>query len=272
MRRRHLAALGVCFLAAAAVAPHYLVAPSSDRDWAVDQAVPAFARFDGHVVHVSHVRDFRYDSAGHPAPGYYNADYDLDSVTSVWFVLTTFSKRWRAPAHTFVSFGFADGRYLAVSVEARREQGESYGIVAGLLRSYELMYVVGDERDLIGRRAVIEGDDTYLYPVDATPAAARAMLVAMLERADTLQLHPEWYNSFFNSCTSNLVRHVNTISPGRIPTGWKVLVPGYADDVALSLGLIDASDDLATVRRRYQVNAAARLAMHATDFSNRIRH
>ncbi len=35
-----------------------------------------------------------------------------------------FSRRWRGPAHAFVSFGFDDGQYLAISVEARREQGE----------------------------------------------------------------------------------------------------------------------------------------------------
>jgi hypothetical protein len=245
--------------------------PSASRHWAVDQATPATTRFDGHLVRIAQVRDFGYDERGGPIPHYYDATYDLDSLTDVWFVLTTFSKRWRAPAHTFVSFGFADGRHVAISVEARREEGESYGILAGLLRSYELTYVIGDERDLIGRRAVVEGDDTYLYPVRAPREGIRALFVQMLERANALQSAPEFYNSLTNNCTSNLVRHVNTIAPGRIPAGWKVLVPGYADEVALRLGLIDASGDVEAARRRYQVNQRARWAMRADSFSARIR-
>ena len=245
--------------------------PSASRDWSADQARPARARIDGDSVHLSGIRDFSYDSAGTATAGYYDASFDLDSIETAWFALTTFSKKWRAPAHTFVSFGFAGGRYVAISVEARRERGESYGILAGMLNSYELVYVIGSERDLIGRRAAIEGDATYLYPVRAPREKIRAMFLAMLERANRLQDDPEFYNSATNSCASNLVRHVNQVAPGRIPSGWKVLVPGYTDEVALGLGLLEAGGDIAAVRARYQVNARARAAMTSDSFSLRIR-
>ena len=192
--------------------------------------------------------------------------------SSAWFVLTTFSKKWRAPAHTFVSFGFADGRYLAISVEARREAEEEYGILAGMFRRYELIYVLGDERDLIGRRVAVEGDATWLYPVRAPRERIRALLAGMATRAAELQRAPEFYHSFLNSCTSNLVAHVNAVAPGRIPAGWKVLVPGYTDDVALSLGLIDDSTSLETARQRYRIDRAVAARTIASDsFSAYIR-
>ncbi len=258
-------------LALPMVIPWLLARPSATRDWAVDHVRPATADTTGHLLTVRNVRDFRYDSAGRAEPRYYDATYDLDSLESVWFILTSFSTSSRIPAHTFVSFGFAGGRYLGVSVEARREQGESYGIVKGLLRRYELIYVIGDERDLIGRRAAVEGDATYLYPVRATPEGARALLLDLVTRANRLQAEPEWYNSLFNSCTSNLVDHVNAISPGRIPAGLKVLLPGYADEVAASLGLIDAGGDVQAMRRRFRVNERARAALGTDGFSIRIR-
>jgi hypothetical protein len=64
---------------------------------------------------------------------------------------------------------------------------------------------------------------------------------------------------------------VNAIVPGKIPTGWRTLLPGYADEVALELGLISDSGRVEDVRRRYLVNARAR--QHAADpaFSIRIR-
>ncbi len=271
-RVRRVLLVGLTVVLASAATPFLLSGrPSASRDWAVDHAEPARAVIVGRRLHVRHVRDFRYAADGRPVPGYYDASFDLDSLETGWFVLTTFSRTSRIPAHTFASFGFADGRYLAVSVEARREREESYGIVAGALRRFELIYVVGDERDLIGRRATVDGDDTYLYPVRGTREAIRGVLLGMLERANALQERPEFYNSFWNNCTSNLVRHVNQAAPGRIPAGWKVLLPGYSDEVALALGLIDAGDDLATVRARFRVNDSARAAFAGDSFSSAIR-
>jgi hypothetical protein len=116
-----------------------------------------------------------------------------------------------------------------------------------------------------------DSNEVYLYPVRATPAAAREMFVAMLERANSLAAKPEFYNTVSNNCTSNLIAHVNAIAPGKIPAGWRTLLPGYADEVALELGLIPDSGRVEDVRRRYRVNTRA--AKYAADpvFSLRIR-
>jgi hypothetical protein len=170
-----------------------------------------------------------------------------------------------------VSFGFDDGRYLAISVEARRETGETYGIVKGLLRRFELMYVVGDEQDLIGRRVVVDSAEVYLYPIRAARQDVRAMFTQMLERANAIYRQPEWYNSLTNNCTMNLVRHVNRIAPGRIPTSWRLVLPGYSDQVAHRLGLIDSTLSLAEARARFRITDKARAALGAEAFSRRIR-
>ena len=245
--------------------------PSADRQWATDQSVVPEATFDGSRVLIHGVRNFRWTSATTFTPAWEDRRYDLDSVATAWYILVPFSERWRGPAHAFVSFGFDDGRYLAVSVEARREAGEEYGVVAGLLREFELIYVIGDERDLIGRRAVYDGTDVFLYPIRGTREGIRAVLRGMLERADQLRLHPEFYNTLTNNCTLNLVRHVNALVPGLIPASWRIALPGYSDVVAHRLGLIDSTGTLPEVRARYRINARARAALDAPDFSARIR-
>ena len=244
---------------------------TNERAWSSDHAVSPRTAFEGSRVRIAGVRNFRYGSDGAVQPGYQERTFDLDRIQSVWFVLVPFSSRWRAPAHSFVSFGFTDSQFVGISVEARREAGETYGVVAGLFRRYELMYVVADERDLLLRRVLLDGDDVYVYPVRATPEKARQLFVAMTRRANQLADRPEFYNTLTNSCTSNLVEHVNAIAPGRIPAGWRVLLPGYADEVALELGLIDASGSVDQARRTYRVNDRA--IRYATDsaFSLRIR-
>jgi hypothetical protein len=248
-----------------------LLTPSHDRHWAVDQSVLPFVEFDGKSAHIRGVRSFRWTSATEFTAAWEDRSYDLRQVATAWYVLVPFSQRWRGPAHAFVSFGFDDGRYLAISVEARREVGETYGVIKGLLRRFELIYIVGDERDLIGRRAVYDGNDVYLYPIRASRDAVRQVFQGMLERTDRLHASPEFYHTITNNCTMNLVRHVNQLVPGRIPSSWRTALPGYSDEVIHRLGLIDSTGTLAEVRARFRINERAKAALDDPDFSSRIR-
>ena len=246
--------------------------PSAARSWDGDHARLARADFEGDsAVTLRGVRDFAYTSSTAYTPGFRDRRYDLSAIESVWFILTPFSATWRGPAHAFVSFGFRDGEHVAVSVEARREVGEEYGLVPGVLRRFELAYIVGTERDLIGRRALFDGDDVFLYPIAAPPARVRQMFVEMMRRANAVQERPEFYNTLTNNCTSNLVDHVNRMVPGRIPSSVRTLLPGYADELALSLGLIEATGTLEDVRARFRINERARAVRAGEDFSAAIR-
>lgn len=245
--------------------------PSNDRVWARDQAVLPAIRRDGHIVHIGHVRNFAYSARGRYRRAYYDRDYDLDQLDSAWLVLTPFSRRWRTPAHGFVSFGFAGSQFVAISVEARRELGEQYGLLAGLARQFELVYIVGDERDLIGQRAAFSDQPVYLYPIRATPTQIRELFAGMLQRADRLREAPEFYNTLTNSCISNLAAHVNRIVPHAIPGALQTLLPGYADEVAHRLGLIDTPQAPPQARERFRINEQAQRYLLDPAFSQRIR-
>ena len=230
------------------------------------------AEFHGHEVTIHQVRDFAWTSETQYAKAYEDRTYDLDKIQSAWFIIVPFTKKWRGPAHIFASFGFADSQFVSISIEARREAGESYSTLLGLLRKFELIYVVGDERDLIGRRAVYDGTDVYLYPVQSPPERVRKVFVSMLERVNQLRDHPEFYNTATNNCTSNLIAHVNLITPGAVPSSWKTVLPGYVDEVAHSLGLIDSSLTIDQARARYRINDRAAKYFGQSDFSVGIRN
>ena len=211
--------------------------PRSDRDWAPDHRVEARVTFEGQAVRVNDVRDFRHSRGGAFEALYTSETFDLADVRGVWFVLAPFTGSWSGLAHTFVSFELAGGRFLAISVEARRERGEDYFIWGGLMRPLEMTYVVGTESDLLGVRA-LRGDVLYLYPSKASPDQARAMLVDMLRRAQRFQTEPEFYNSVWNNCATNLRAHVNRVVEEPLPFGWGILFPGYSDKLALERGLL----------------------------------
>lgn len=245
--------------------------PSNNRDWALDHARTPEIVFEDSLVRIANLRDFRYRSETDFTVRYITRTFNLNRLQSAWLVLTPFSTKFRGAAHSFVSFGFADSSFVSISIEARRERDEEYGLIRGLGRNYELIYVIGEERDLIGKRAVFGGFDVFLFPIRTTPERARAVLVEMLRRADRLGSRPEFYDTIRNSCTSNLVHHVNQVVPGRIPSGIKLLMPGYADEIARALGLIDSSLSLDSARARYRINDRARRYLDSTDFSLQIR-
>jgi hypothetical protein len=245
--------------------------PRTDRQWVPQQAVLAHAEIRGDTAYVHRLRNFSYTAEEEFTPAYDDRRYDLSKLETVWFIVTPFSTSWRGPAHTFVSFGFADSQYVAVSVEARREPGETYGPLTGLFKQFELMYVIGDERDLIGSRAVYGGYDVYVYPIRTSRERIRALFEEMLARSNALATKPEFYNTLTNNCTSNVVDHVNHIVPRAVPHGIKTILPGYADDVAYSLGLIDNAIPLEQARQRFKVNERAVRFAADSNFSRRIR-
>lgn len=263
-------ALAGAVLVVVAAGACFLIRPSNSRDWNTDQAVLAAAEFDGDFVTVRNIRNFTYRSETDFTPAYYDKTFDLRTIESVWFVVEPFGS-WRGPAHTFLSFGFAGGDYLGISVEIRKEKGESFSPAKGLLRQYEVMYVAGDERDLVKLRSNFRRDDVYLYPMRATQEKARELFVGMLERANALRETPEFYNTLTNTCTTNIVRHVNAIAPERVPLKAAILFPGYSDQLAWDLGLIDTKLSFDEAKRRFHINERALRFADDPEFSKRIR-
>lgn len=245
--------------------------PSNARNWQAEHSVlPEFV-VDGDRMTVRGIRNFRWTSATTFEPAWEEREYSLDELSGVWYVLTPFSKSWRGPAHSLLSFQFGDDDFLAISVEARRQEGESYSLLKGMARRFELIYVAGDERDLVGVRAIHRGDQVYTYPVDVSLEGARNLLLSMADSANALRERPEFYHTVTNNCTTRIVDHVNLVAPGRVPRSWKVVLPGYSDELAHGLGLLATPLPLEEARARWHVNERARRAEGAPDFSARIR-
>ncbi|HET9226819.1 MAG TPA: DUF4105 domain-containing protein, partial [Thermoanaerobaculia bacterium] len=154
--------------------------PSNDRNWTRDQERLPWAEISGNRVDVHNVRYARYRSTDDYDVAWEDRSYDLDRLQSAWFMVEPFDQDWQGPAHTLLSYGFEGDDYLAISVELRKEKDEQFSPLKGMLRQYELTYVVGDERDLIQLRTNHRRDPVYLYPVRASRERIREMFVTML--------------------------------------------------------------------------------------------
>ncbi len=269
-----LAGAGLLIAAGCASVPHNgvdeIVAPSNDRNWRKSMAVLPHARIRGDTAKIYNIRDFTYLSEDDYVVYYYDREFDLDEIESVDFVVVPF-KDAPSLAHTMMSFGFQDGRYLAVSVEVRLEEGETYSPVAGAMRQFEIIYVVADERDVIKLRTEQRDSDVFVYRTRATPQQARELFVDVMRRVNSLEKKPEFYDTFMNNCTTNIVAHINRVQPGRVPWNVGILLPGYSDRLAYNLGLLVDYGGYEETKRRAHINALAHRFADSPRFSQLIR-
>ena len=247
-----------------------LFKPSGDRDWAEDQAILPYAEINGNLVHIHNIRNFSYTAVDEYTPGYYDKTFDIEKLTAVYYVVEHFSSL-KSLAHTMLSFEFEGDNFVSISVEIRKEKGESFSALKGMLKAFELMYVVADERDAIRLRTNVRNDPVSLYPVKATGDMKKALFLDMVTRGTKLRERPEFYNTLTNTCTTNIVRHVNRISPRLIPFSYKVLLPGHSDRLAYALGLIETTLPFEEIRDYFSINKQALLYGESHDFSRKIR-
>ena len=229
----------VGFLAAFAVVLAWWlrIPPSNDRDWQPEVAVLPSVTIDGERVTIHNIRNFDYRSETDFTPRWYDATFDLAQLESADLL----ASYWMgdAIAHIFVSFGFADGRHVAISVETRKERGESYSTLAGFFKQYELYYVVADERDLIRVRTNYRQprEDVYLYRAQIPRENVLRLFLDYVRRINELKDHPAFYNTL----------------------------------TTYELGRLDTSLPFEELRRRSRVNDRAQAADQDPEFSQRIR-
>jgi hypothetical protein len=266
-RRRHMSAV-VVVLFFAVVAWWITIPPSHNRNWRPEVAVMPRAVIDGDRVRLTGVRNFDYRSRNDFTVRYEEREVQLSHLIALDFYVSYFMEG--PVGHTFVSFIFDNAAPLSISIETRPEVGEGFAPVASMFKQFELIYVVGDERDLVGVRANHRQEPIYLYRLNTSAEDARRLLLVYLERINELADRPEFYHLLTNSCTINIVRYANAAGRvGRIDV--RHILNGFADSYLYRSGRIDTTLPFDELRRRSLINEAARAVDGAPNFWQSIR-
>lgn len=245
--------------------------PSNDRVWVPENARLSYATIDGDRIMLHDIRNFDYRTETDFTPAYYDRTFDLRQLNQV----DLFAVYWMGPAiaHVFLSFGFTDGAHVAISVETRREQGQTYSSVRGFFRQYTLYYAVGDERDIVRLRTNFRAsppERVYMYRLRGSRMAARRLFLGYLRRINSLKARAEWYNTLTSNCT-NSIWLLARLNPGHVPYSWRIMLSGHLPEYLYEQRRLDTSVPFAELRRRAFINSRARRAGNAADFSRRIR-
>ena len=245
-------------------------APSHQRDWRSDLAVLPYADIRSDRVQLFNIRNCNYRTENDYDVRHFDREIQLSDVRSIDFIVVPF-KETPLLAHTMLSFGLADGEHIVYSVEARLQKGQSYAAIGGAMNEFELIYVVGTEKDLIRLRTDVRKVDVYLYPILATPPQVQKVFLAATARVNEISRQPEFYDTLTNNCTTNIVDLINELRPGAIPQDIRVLLPGHSDRLAYDLGLLAVQGPFDQIKAASRINLAAQLNSEASDFSQKIR-
>jgi hypothetical protein len=267
------AVAAIAFPFAAILVAFILIRPSNDRIWSPEMARLLTYTRDGDTITVKNVRNFDWTGPKKAGEHWETRRYKLSELKSV----DVLSLYWKGPrvAHTYFSFVWANGEALSLSVEIRKEVDENYSPIAGFFKAYELSILAGDERDFYGWRIHFPKEDLQRFRTRANTAEAGKLLITLLDAANDLAAHPEFYNTLTENCTTEVWMLTDALGLGE-PLDWRMFASGYLPDFLYDLKILDTTRPLAELREHAHTMPAVRKAMAegltGPAFSNAIRN
>jgi hypothetical protein len=243
--------------------------PSNTGAWQPEVSQLAYGEVNGDILTLHNVRNFTYRSETDFTESWETRTYDLSKLAG----LDMYFSHWGSPAiaHTIMSWDFSDGQYLAISIETRKVEGQSYSTVGGFFRQYPIYYVAADERDVIGVRTNYRGENVWLYRLRTPPENARFLLLDYLKSMNALVEQPQWYNALVDNCTTSIQRHVRHLNPDGFPFDWRLLVNGYLPELLYQRGNIYTGMPYPELEAISNIDERAKNSGLGPDFSARIR-
>ena len=245
--------------------------PSLLRDWDPIDARTPWVTFSGeNIVSIENVRNATWSWENDYSLSYISESFNIGELQDIYFVLTPFSDS-DGPAHTMLSFSFSWGKNVVISPEIRKERGESFDAIQGVLNQYEIYYLIATEEDVIKLRTNYRNNEVYMYPIRTSEENKRRIFRSMLLRADKLSQEPEFYNTLWNNCALSILHHANALRRNKIWWGIYAILPAHSDEVIYNEWLIYTSLPFREAKDHYRIDEIARSLPVGSDFSRSIR-
>ena len=216
--------------------------PRLDRDWVDNLERMPDIEIEAEGFAMSPVRDWTYDATNDVARDEAAFAADFGELRNVWFVIEP-HPGLEMMAHTLVLFEFADDRMVGLTIEARKEEGESYSAFWGTFNAFELAYIWATPKDLLTRRAVYLDHDILVYPLALSDEQELEFLSRLLRKTQTISTKARWYNTLFSNCTNELAKTAD------LDWHHAFVMTGYSAERLFELGLIPGEDFAATKAR-----------------------
>lgn len=204
-RKKHRVLHNISWSVLGCLLVYYLCIPATNnKEWQDSWSRLPTVEVNGNEIVVKDVRSFVYRTEDDFDVRYVTRRFDLNKLVELDFAVSHWDGL-EAVAHTMLSFGFEDGRHLALSVETRLPKGVEQGAVPGLYKQFNLIYVFADEEDLFALRTTYRKEDLYLYRINIGRENLKKVFLGFVEEINKLHETPRYYNTISCNCTTELV-------------------------------------------------------------------
>jgi len=241
---------------------------TNDKEWAPEVARIPYGEIENDILVLHNVRNFKYKSRDEFVEHWETRRYNLKELES----LDIFLSYWKSPhiAHVVMSWGFANGEHLAISIETRKDKSQKYSELRGFFKQYTLAYVAADELDLIRLRTNYRKERVYGYRINVPDQYKRYLLESYLRHMNKLIDKPEFYHALLQNCTTGISRHYKTFMPESSWIDWRLIANGHMDKLLYDLGLIKTDLPLEQLRKQSRVDLRMQ-KLGEEDFSDNLR-
>jgi hypothetical protein len=220
-RRRWRALAAFAVLGLAVLGWWSTIRPPAVADFAPDVARQTTGVLAGDRLNLKDVRNFAWRGEYDGAERWEERSYDLTALRHLDLFLSTWDDS--GIAHMIMSFGFADGRWLAWSVEVKRLNGSVYSPIAAAFKENAIAFVAAEELDVIGVRTNFRGENVARYRLNLRQETIRTVLLEFVAQANALAREPRFYNSLTTNCTTAVVAMMRATG-ATLPLDWRLLL------------------------------------------------
>ncbi len=253
-----------------------IIHPTNEKPWIVMFKKIPYTEVMGNMVRIHNIRNFRYKNSYEFEANWYDKELDVDTITSVDYMVNPFALE-DTLAHIFLSFGFADGSYLSISIEGRRTtyQYSNWDIFRWNFKQFEKIYMIADERDILVLRGAIRKNWVYRYPLPMSKKAMQELFLDLLQTGNNLKENPEFITPI-NNCTRVLWdKHINKVLPKPFSiTDFISTFSIYSwnsDRFIYNKWFIEKNEDFETIKNKSLINDSIQKYKDDPDFSKKIR-
>jgi hypothetical protein len=233
--------------------------PSAGIEWKEGMKRSPIVRYeDDGTVWIDNFRNTRYRAADQFDVRWETRTYPLGGIVSLDIITEPF-REWEGASHVMLSFGFDNGEHVVVSVEARIPEGDRFNLVRGAFKEYGLIYIVGDERDLLFSRLYHREHPLYIYPISVQyPEQLRALFVLTMNHAASIERRPQFYDSLTNNCTNTVLRHIEYLTATDFPwLDYRIHIPGFLGELLYDSGVLASDLSWDELRARARIDKAS---------------